>query len=586
MPEFLSPGVRIRELRAGVPQIRGASTSVGGFIGRCLRGPANKAVRITSWPQFQRIFGSYDQNSYLPDSVKAFFDNGGSECWVIRVLGSTTGGSNTKATKTLQTSGSVNQMVVTAKGEGTDSNNYNVLVAKEDTKISSSIPALVAAGATTQISVGASLASKIQVGDVVRFQDSAGPDDVRVLVAGIANGVLNLAASVTIPVGGLAAATTSVTIETFSFQVLYSGGVVYGPLTGLRVSALSKKNYFATRINIDDDEVPVSVTDSAAPFGIALDNRPVNTDTTNGDALASGDGFTTYADADYIGNGSTTGFNAWDKIRRVRQAACPGVTGTTAGAVSKALVQYCESRKDMLACVATAANVTPSAAVTYKADAIGSSSYGCMHYPWVKTLSPITNQATVTPPEGFVMGVMARTDREVGIANAPAGEDVGKLVGTLGVERTLSEADKDLLYPANINPIEDLEDVGQCLMGSRTLESGEFNQIHVRRTFIYLEQSLRVGTRYVIFKPNTKATRAGAKRTVDSFLEAEWKKGTLDGDTLDEAFNTVCDDSNNPDFVIKAQQMVMDTQVNVPQTTENLIINIQQDQRGTARVAV
>ena len=79
--------------------------------------------------------------------------------------------------------------------------------------------------------------------------------------------------------------------------------------------------------------------------------------------------------------------------------------------------------------------------------------------------------------------------------------------------------------------------------------------------------------------------RSRVKRAVDAFLEAEWRKGTLTGDTIDEAFNTICDESNNPPIVVKNQQMFLDTAVNIPQTTENLVINIQQDQRGTAAVA-
>jgi phage tail sheath protein FI len=587
MGNFLAPGVRVREQRAGVPQIRGVTTSVSAFIGRTLRGEANRAIRVTSFPMFQRIFGSYDQNSYLPESVDYFFKNGGSECYIVRALGSTGGTSNTKASKTLTiTGGSDDVMVVTAKGEGTDGNNFNVLVVKEANKISSSIPTLIAAGSTTQFALGAAICAKLTIGDTVYLYDSAGPDNVRIVVAGIANGVVNAAAAVTVPVGGLAAATTSVTIETFSFTVLYAGSVIYGPQTGLRVSSLSKKDYFVTRINTNDDEVPVTVTDSAPTFDGTTDNRPVNTDTTNGDALASGAHHTTFADADYIGvEASGTGFYALDKIARVRQIACPGVTGTTTGAVSKALVQYAALRQNCVAVICPPLNTTPANAVTYKADNIGGDDYGIMDYPWVKTLSPITNQLTNTPTEGFRMGRNAAADREFGVQSAPAGEVKGRLVGTYGVERVLTEADRELLYPANINPIENIDDVGQCLMGSRTMGSGEFNQIHVRRTFIYLRESLKIGTRFVIFEENTPATRAKLKRTIDGFLENEWYKGTLTGNTTDEAYNTVCNDSNNPNTIVKAQQMVADVSVNIPSTTENLTINIQQDQRGSAKVA-
>ena len=587
MAEFLSPGVRVRELRAGVPQIRGTTTSVAAFIGRCLRGPVNKipAARVTSFAQFTRIFGSFDPNSFMPDSVKAFFDNGGSEAYIVRVLGSSGGGPNTKALKTLQTLGAVNAAVFTAKGEGDDSNNFNVRTANTNNQIASTIPNIIIAGATTQFNLGPAIAAKLNVGDVVLLFDSAGPTTCRIVVAGIANGIVNAQTSVVVPVGGLLQATTAVTIETFGVTYLYNGAIVYGPVSGLSMSSLSRKNYFITRLMPDDDELPINVVDSSAPFGIAIDNRIVNTDTVNGDALATGSVFTTFADADYIGAASaaSTGFYVLDNIRRVRLVACPGVTGVAAGNVSKNLVAYCEARKDCYAVICPPQNTAVAACVTYKGTNIGSSSFGGIYYPWLKVVSPTTNQLAYLPTEGFAMGIMSRTDRVNGISQAPAGDVKGKLVGTYGVERVLSDGDKDLLYPANINPIENIDDVGQCIMGSRTMETSEFNQVHVRRTFIYMEQSLQIGTRFVIFEPNTPATRSKLKRTADAFCEAEWNKGTLQGATVDDAFTNVCNDSNNPDVVVKAQQMFMDTAINVPQTTENLIINIQQDQRGVAR---
>jgi phage tail sheath protein FI len=177
------------------------------------------------------------------------------------------------------------------------------------------------------------------------------------------------------------------------------------------------------------------------------------------------------------------------------------------------------------------------------------------------------------------MGMIANTISKRGIAKAPAGEQDGALADAQDVSNTYSGTDRDLLYPLNVNCIENIQDVGPCVMGSRTgdFPGGDFNQLHVRNTMIYLEQSLKNGTRFVLFEPNTAATRAKVKRSTDGFLETEWRKGTLDGNVIGDAFTSVCDTSNNPAVIVKAQQMIEDVYVNIPGTIENLVINVQQN---------
>jgi phage tail sheath protein FI len=80
------PGVYIQEIPSGVRTITGVATSTAAFIGRALKGPINKAVRCTSYSDFLRSFGSDGHpKSDLKNSVKQFFDNGGSDCYVIRI---------------------------------------------------------------------------------------------------------------------------------------------------------------------------------------------------------------------------------------------------------------------------------------------------------------------------------------------------------------------------------------------------------------------------------------------------------------------------------------------------------------------
>lgn len=116
MPEYLSPGVYVEEFEIGAKPIEGVSTSTAGFLGETERGPTVPRL-VTSWLQYQRVFGSYcGADKYLPYAVQGFFANGGLRCYIGRVV---KGGSAAAARASARlTAGSVNALTVEAIGEG------------------------------------------------------------------------------------------------------------------------------------------------------------------------------------------------------------------------------------------------------------------------------------------------------------------------------------------------------------------------------------------------------------------------------------------------------------------------------------
>jgi len=106
MGNYLSPGVYIEEQDTGPEPIEGVSTSITGFVGVTQRGPldTNPPVLVTSFPEYQRTFGSYftpafstsppsgDGDSYnlLPHAVAGFFNNGGQLLYIKRVASALT----------------------------------------------------------------------------------------------------------------------------------------------------------------------------------------------------------------------------------------------------------------------------------------------------------------------------------------------------------------------------------------------------------------------------------------------------------------------------------------------------------------
>ena len=86
MPVAVSyPGVYVEEIPSGVRTITGVATSITAFIGKALRGPVNQAVTITSFADFERIFGGLDRNMTLGYAVRDFFVNGGSQAIIVRL---------------------------------------------------------------------------------------------------------------------------------------------------------------------------------------------------------------------------------------------------------------------------------------------------------------------------------------------------------------------------------------------------------------------------------------------------------------------------------------------------------------------
>jgi phage tail sheath protein FI len=88
MPQpLLQPGVYIEEVSSGVRTITGVATSIALFLGWAARGPVDRAVRIASFSDYQRTYGGLDLRTPLGYAVKQFFDNGGADAYVLRLVG-------------------------------------------------------------------------------------------------------------------------------------------------------------------------------------------------------------------------------------------------------------------------------------------------------------------------------------------------------------------------------------------------------------------------------------------------------------------------------------------------------------------
>ncbi|MCK6469179.1 MAG: phage tail sheath subtilisin-like domain-containing protein [Candidatus Brocadia sinica] len=84
------PGVYVEEVPSGVRPIAAASTSIPAFIGVAEKGPLNKAVKVFNFTEYQNLYGGFLDGSFLSHAVFQFFNNGGTQCYIVRVSGANT----------------------------------------------------------------------------------------------------------------------------------------------------------------------------------------------------------------------------------------------------------------------------------------------------------------------------------------------------------------------------------------------------------------------------------------------------------------------------------------------------------------
>jgi hypothetical protein len=86
MASFTYPGVYIEELSSGQHTITGVATSIGAFVGWAPMGPVTEATLVESWSDYVAQFGGLDVRSWLGYAVNQFFANGGSQCYIVRLV--------------------------------------------------------------------------------------------------------------------------------------------------------------------------------------------------------------------------------------------------------------------------------------------------------------------------------------------------------------------------------------------------------------------------------------------------------------------------------------------------------------------
>ncbi|WP_027345344.1 phage tail sheath family protein [Hamadaea tsunoensis] len=203
------------------------------------------------------------------------------------------------------------------------------------------------------------------------------------------------------------------------------------------------------------------------------------------------------------------------------------------------------------------------------------SDYGAFYYPWIVVRDPLTGELTSTPPSGHIAGIWARTDALRGVHKAPANEPVR---GAVDLSYLITRSEQDVLNPAGVNCIRFFSGEGIRVWGARTLaaEASPWRYLNVRRTTNFLEQSISLGTTWMVFEPNDFSLWRSIRRDIGAFLTRVWRDGALMGRTPEEAFFVKCDEETNPTDVRDAGMVVAHIGVAIVKPAEFVVFKLSQ----------
>lgn len=167
--------------------------------------------------------------------------------------------------------------------------------------------------------------------------------------------------------------------------------------------------------------------------------------------------------------------------------------------------------------------------------------YAGIYWPRIKVASvrlPID-------PAGTIAGIMARTDTQHGVWKAAAGLDAS-ILGATGLEHVISNAENGVTNPQGVNALRQF-DRGAVVWGARTMagfhDSGEneYKYISVRRTALFIEESLYRWLIFAAHEPNDERLWAQIRLGISAFMQNLFQQGAFQGAKASEAYFVRCD---------------------------------------------
>jgi len=236
-----------------------------------------------------------------------------------------------------------------------------------------------------------------------------------------------------------------------------------------------------------------------------------------------------------------------------------GADGTTH---ATNLIDIAEARKDVVVFISPrradvvniAQSFTQATNVKTFFDGLSSSSYAVFDSGYKYMYDKFNDVYRFVPLNGDIAGLCANTDNVADPFFSPGGFNRGQIRGAIKLAFNPTKSQRDILYPARINPVVTFPGQGTVLFGDKTAlaKPSAFDRINVRRLFILLEKAIATAAKFQLFEFNDDFTQAQFRNLVEPFLrDIQGRRGITD-------FSVVCDGTNNTGEVIDRNEFVAD----------------------------
>ncbi|MBA2435927.1 MAG: phage tail sheath family protein [Chthoniobacterales bacterium] len=562
------PGVYIEEIPSGVRTITGVATSITAFIGRALRGPTDLAVTVNSFGDFERTFGGLWEFSPLSFAVRDFYQNGGAQAVIVRLFNPSYL-TDTDQADALDAAQDVAAAANTAASQpGADAASVrDAAIAAAALPANAAEPRLFAADAVASAAAAAALLPGADAASVNAATTLAANSAAPVIHAHLAVDTLTLEAASPGAWGNQLRARIDHDVlpaaDPNLFNLTVRDGTTGKIETFRNVSVVA--NDIRNLVRVLEQESALVRVAGALPAGRPNHNapNPLGVVPPGGDpfdaTFSSGvsgpatDGLELEV-ANYSGSQlDKTGIHALDDVDLFNLLCIPPIS--SAVDIDPSLIgqaaQYCEARRAMLLIDAPASWNSVASAIgngtTTGVAALGTNSKNAaVFFPRFIQPNPTHDDQTETfAPCGAVAGVFARTDAQRGVWKAPAGLETS-FVGVPQLTMRLTDAETGQLNPLGINCLRTMPAAGRIIWGARTLQgddrlASEWKYIPVRRTALFLEESLYRGTQWVVFEPNDEPLWAQIRLNLGAFMQSLFRQGAFQGKTPKEAYLVKCD---------------------------------------------
>ncbi|TAD95967.1 MAG: phage tail sheath family protein [Bacteroidetes bacterium] len=195
-------------------------------------------------------------------------------------------------------------------------------------------------------------------------------------------------------------------------------------------------------------------------------------------------------------------------------------------------------------------------------------------------LNQIRGQINILPASSAMAGLYTTVDTSRGVWKAPANVSVSSVIAPM-VNLT-SDDQEDLnvtLSGKSINAIRPFVGEGVLVWGARTLDgnSKDWRYVNVRRTMIFVEQSVKFFAKSYVFEPNDANTWGLIRSSLDSFLTNLWKSGALAGSSPATAFDLAIGlgETMTPDDILEGILRIT-VRVAISRPAEFIVVTFQQ----------